>query len=411
MSEMIVKQSTSSIANLGAGPSVLGEKNASIPVGGKIRSGIQVLTPTGAGMPDAVEIYNRGVSKGVSFKAIGSALYKKFNKTLLMPKNVPYFTVRQEDFTIPGAAKFIMDNYATDGAEGYQLYGFPVIFPLDNWQAIMPHEFACYTAGEKKYWSEYDAAGNRLCMTHIPIEVINGVAHRPAAGRQHIPRPDIADGICNPDCCPEYQSRACKLSGRFLFYIPGLAGAKAISLGTNSIYSMMNARQQLEMVAFITGGKISGTHNGQPLFWISKRREPVSHIDPKTGKAKKVDQYLISLDANIDMTGLYQRSEAANMLAAGERAAEALGYVPPDDIDDIDTIEHITDSETLSDPVPVDGAPVVAESLLLEKIENATTYDDLVVVADLLSEIHDREAVKRLRSAMAAQYENIGGQS
>jgi len=430
MTDMVVKQSqNNSIANLGSGHSVLGQSQASIPVGGRIRSGIMILTAAGAKMPEAVKIYKEGVAAGKSFKQIGQDLKKVTDKIILRPSNAPYFTVRQDDFSVPHAAQFIIDNFADTGPSGQQVYRFPVIFPVDNWQAVMPHEFACFTAGEKKYWSEYDADGNRLCMTRQTVPVTNGKAQRLSGGRQAIQRKDNG-GICNPDECPEYQSQPqkCKLSGRFIFFIPGLHGAKAVDLPTNSIYSLMEARQQLEMVSFITGGKISGTHNGKALFYISKKEKAVSMIDPKTGKPKRVKQFLISLDANIDMTQMYHQNEDQNLLASGGQAAAALGheqgptdddhmyedpadgeFIPADVVVEEDTNPTPAPSNVEAKPEPANGAPDISEELLLNKIEGASTQDDLSVVADLLSELPDKEAVKRVQKAMSEMYKHLGG--
>jgi len=416
MKEMTITQ-TNSIANIGEGPSVLGQSQASIPIGGKIRAGIMVLTKASQSNKQAVKIYNEGVAAGKAFNIIGSELHKATNGSAkLTPKNAPYFTVRESDFNIPGSAKIMMDTFAEDRGDGNgrQLYSFPILFPVDNWQAVMPHLFECFTAGERKYWSEYDQDGNRKCMTMQEVKA----GHRPAGGRLVIPRKEN-NGLCNPDVCPEYQQKKCTMSGKFIFYVPGIAGASAIALPTRSIYSMIQARQQMEMVAFITGGKISGTWHGKPIFHISKKLEKVSMIDQKTGKAKRVGQYLISLDANVDMSEMFKQSESPALLKSGQQAAAALGHDVEEFDDDIFIDGDVVSEESHDVGQPVnEPAQVVTqkpepetaapdEVALMKKIAEAKSQDELTDVAAVLPEMTNKAAIKRVREAMSARYKEL----
>jgi hypothetical protein len=38
------------------------------------------------------------------------------------------------------------------------------------------------------------------------------------------------DGLCDPECCHEYQTHLCSLSGRFIFFIPGIKSIGAFEL-------------------------------------------------------------------------------------------------------------------------------------------------------------------------------------
>jgi hypothetical protein len=67
----------------------------------------------------------------------------------------------------------------------------------------------------------------------------------------------------------------------------------------------MGARQKLEMVSMMTGGRISGLFHDRPIFYITKMQKEISRID-ETGKAKKTKQWLIVLDADMDMTSVFQ---------------------------------------------------------------------------------------------------------
>ncbi|NCC28998.1 MAG: hypothetical protein EOM22_12870, partial [Gammaproteobacteria bacterium] len=295
------------IASLGTGMSILAERPVQIPIGGTIRSGIMVLTRDFANNERAKEIYAEGLDAGVAFKAINDKIKRELNlqKNPMTPKNAPYFTVRPGDFSMPEIADRIMELYGEDGEHGFQLYRFPVIFPVDQWLAVLPHEFACYSANERRYWSEYGPDGTRYCKTHAQVEMDpkNRRARKVFGGRRVVLRDDN-QGVCQPNTCDEYQRGECALAGRFVFYVPGVPGTKAIQLPTRSIYSLQAARQQLELVAYVRGGRISGKHNGEPIFWIAKKQDEVSMIDPATGKPKRVKQFLISLEANIDMTAM-----------------------------------------------------------------------------------------------------------
>lgn len=55
-------------------PRVLGQGSARIPIAGKIRAGIKVLSKRAAGEPRAREIYERGLRDGQSFDRIEQAL-------------------------------------------------------------------------------------------------------------------------------------------------------------------------------------------------------------------------------------------------------------------------------------------------------------------------------------------------
>lgn len=311
-------------------PSLLGEQAIEIPVGGTIRSGIMVPTREAAKNVALVEAYQTGVDAGDSFKSLNDRLKKDFNlqKNPLTPRNAPYFSVRPDDFAMPEIAGRILDLYGEDRGEGQHLYRFPVVFPVDQRLSVIPHQFAAYTASERRYWSEYGADGTRYCMMKAPVERDPRARRAPKVwgGRASILRPDNG-GTCEPNKCAEYQSGMCALTGRFVFYVPGIPGVKAIQLKTRSIYSLRAALEQLSLVGFIRGGRISGLHDGQPLFWITKREEEVSMLD-QDGKPKRVKQYLIALESSIDMTAmmssapqLEQRASEAVASLEGSQAA------------------------------------------------------------------------------------------
>ncbi|HET8550935.1 MAG TPA: hypothetical protein VFM97_00480 [Gammaproteobacteria bacterium] len=382
------------MAALGAGHSVLGERAVRIPTGGKIRAGIKVLTSTARAKPKAADIYAAGVGRGESYAAIEKRLRAEcgFERSPLTPKNVPYFTVRRSDFAMPEVADTIMELYGEERESGFHLYRFPVVFPVDSWQAVMPHGLKTYTRNQLVYWSEYGPDGTRYCkMREQPRQdARNRRAHRAFGGRPEVLRPEN-NGICDPDHCPQYQNRQCNLSGSLLFFIPNVPGSSAIELPTTSFYSMQQARQKMEMVAFIRGGKISGTVNGRPIFYLTKAQREVSMLDPQTGEPKRVKQWLIELEADIDMTALFRAGESRARLESGQSAA-ALLEGPAGDADDdaefdVETGEIAPPAEEPeTEPEPTEPPPAsddkeavkAARRAVMERIEALSITPDAI---------------------------------
>ena len=78
----------------------------------------------------------------------------------------------RDSFPNPELATQILDLHGEDRGEGRRLYRFPVVFPTDRWQSVMPHELATWGAQDKRFWSEYSTDGRwRHCMTHAPVPV------------------------------------------------------------------------------------------------------------------------------------------------------------------------------------------------------------------------------------------------
>ena len=316
-------------------PTLLGQGVARLPTGGKIRAGIKVLTRRAAEVPQAQTIYDQGLAQGQSFDQIERALTEALPrlKTPLVPRNVPWFTVRAQDFANPELAEQILALYGEDRGEGRHLYRFPVVFPTDRWQSVMPHELATWGANEKRFWSEYSVDGRlRHCVTHapVPVDATGRRTVRLFGGRKSVQRDDNA-GLCQPESCAEYQQRQCNLTGRFVFFIPGIRAISAFELHTRSFYAMQAAIQTFETVAFLRGGRLAGflDRQGTP-FYLTKRLKQVSHID-ETGRAVRVPQWIIALDAPVDVaTLLREHDDAEAVLAQAEGAARILQEPPPD---------------------------------------------------------------------------------
>ncbi|HRH88902.1 MAG TPA: hypothetical protein PLO41_18790 [Rubrivivax sp.] len=313
-------------------PTLLGRSALRIPVGGRIRAGIKVLTRRAAESAQAREVYEAGVAEGRGFDAIERQLAAVLPdlKNPLTPKNVPYFTVRGEDFPNPELARQIMDLYAEDRGDGVlRLYRFPVVFPADAWQHVMPHELVTWTSSERRFWSEYSEDGQtRYCKTYEqpPATGEGRRVVRMFGGRKVTLRPENS-GVCDPETCPEYQTKKCNLSGRFIFFIPGIKSISAFELPTNSFYAMQAAIEKFQTIAFMRGGRISGFLDGQRTpFFISKRLVEVSRIDEE-GKPGRVTQWLIELEAPVDPTALLRNDDGLDAVEtrAGEAAAVLQG--------------------------------------------------------------------------------------
>lgn len=310
-------------------PTLLGQGPARIPTGGKIRAGIKVLTKKAADNPTAQAIYERGVAANQSFDDIARAITQAVPdlRTPLIPKNVAWFTVRPGDFPNPAMAGQILDAYGEVREDSVRrLYRFPVVFPADRWQTVMPHELVAWGANDKKFWSEYAPDGRERyckCYAPVPLEQHGKRAVRVFGGRKTVLRADNS-GICNPETCPEFQSRQCNLSGRFLFYIPGIRTIDAFELQTNSFYAMSRAIEQFEALSFLRGGRISGfLDGGHTPFYLTKKLREVPYIDDY-GQAVRAAHWIIELEAPIDITALLRANADETALLHAHAAAQVL---------------------------------------------------------------------------------------
>nr|WP_297383461.1 hypothetical protein [uncultured Roseateles sp.] len=316
-------------------PTLLGRGPARIPTGGKIRPGIMVLTRRAAETPEAKAIYERGVADGLSFEQIEHALAEALPhlKSPLAPRNVPWFTVRAQDFANPEIARQILEAYGEDRGKGHRLYRFPVVFPSDHWQSVMPHELAAWTTHEKRFWSQYSPDGLvRYCMSPAPIPVDHTGRRsiRIFGGRKAVQREENG-GICDPESCREYQARQCNLTGRFLFFIPGIRSISAFELPTTSFYAMSNAIRCFQAIGHMRGGRISGfLGRERATFFVMKTLKEVAHIDEQ-GRAVRVPQWIIELEAPVDVTALLRDYEdQETVLAQAQLATQVLeGEVSP----------------------------------------------------------------------------------
>ncbi|CAH0353289.1 hypothetical protein [Aquabacterium sp. CECT 9606] len=319
-------------------PTLLGQGPARIPTGGKIRAGIKVLTRKAAEQPQAQRLYDEGVEAGQSFDQIERAIVSALPqlKSPLIPRNVPWFTVRAQDFPNPETPKQILQTYGDDRGEGLHLYRFPIVFPSDHWQTVMPHELAAWGAQDKRYWSQYSADGRvRHCVCHapVPMDSTGRRSIRIFGGRKTVLREDNG-GICEPEACIDYQQRRCNLTGRFLFFIPGIRSISAFELPTTSFYAMNAAIQRFETIGFLRGGRISGFLDRERTpFYLTKRLMDVAHID-ENGQPTRVSQWIIELEAPVDVTALLRdREDEDTTIVHAQLASQVLEGLPRASLD------------------------------------------------------------------------------
>lgn len=356
----------------GGPPTLLGQGPARIPTGGRIRAGIKVLTRKAAEQPQAQRLYDEGVEAGQSFDQIERAIVSALPqlKSPLVPRNVPWFTVRAQDFPNPETARQILEAHGEDRGEGLHLYRFPVVFPSDSWQTVMPHELAAWGAQDKRYWSQYSPDGRvRHCMCHAPVPMDTGGrrAIRIFGGRKTVARKDNG-GICEPETCADYQQRRCNLTGRFVFFIPGIRSISAFELPTTSFYAMNAAIQKFETIGFLRGGRISGFLDRERTpFYLTKRLMDVAHID-ELGLPTRVSQWIIELEAPVDVTALLRdREDEETAIAHAQLASQLLEGEPALDAQDR--------------PIPVDVVPVERTPPAPVMQEGEPTLDQLLAQA------------------------------
>lgn len=310
---------------------LMGKREALAPrVSGKIRPGIMILTKNGETNKKAGVLYEQGVAAGKSFEEINDQISKECGTSLLRPVNTPFFTVRRSDFAMPEVADVIMQRFAEAREDGVKrLYRFPVVFGSDEITRILDFRFQMFTASGLKFWSaESEDGQQRLCRMFAPLpkdEKTQRVVRMPG-GRSVIARQDNG-GLCNPEKCPEFQTGQCKMRGQLLFYIPGIPGSGMIEIPTGSKNFGFDSEARLQEILRL-GGALPTLIDGKPVFWLTKRlRRDMPMIDYANGKTTRTDQWIIEIEADLDMS----RLRAANQpLLLQNQAAQAAAVLTGD---------------------------------------------------------------------------------
>ena len=332
-------------------PSVLGPflsfSATSLPVSGRIRAGKKVLSKAAASIPRAKQIFDSGVAAGKSSGAIENEIVREvggFETSPLVPVNSIEFFVNRRDFTNPDNADEILRLYGAGGV----LREFPVVFPINDVKLAMKHGFEAHTASGLENWSEELQDGSMACVMYEPI----------APGGKHKrfgTRDTKIVGPCNPKICPMYGNKKCSYVASLRFYVPGIKGHGLIDLRFTSIYAADYARKSLAMAMAVLG-RISGTIEGQPIFWISKKEEEVSRIDIKKGKAVRAKHFIIHLEARIDMVRAIVSAERNLPNVAQLTGQDSLH--PQLLMDVLDVSDDVSDEDVAPEPSPTnDVAP------------------------------------------------------
>ncbi|EGQ61187.1 hypothetical protein GGI1_05056, partial [Acidithiobacillus sp. GGI-221] len=298
---------------------------------GKIRPGIKILKRSVANNPKAVAIYNEELRKGNGFTGADKELEKAGFKNALVPHNEAFFSVWRHEFPDPTLADRILDAYGEQRGDDpvKRLYRFPILFYHLSANEIIDGSLQCFKSGGIKFWSEYKADGTRVCMMKQkpPVSRQTQRVVRTFGGRKDVLRPENG-GICDPENCPEYQNMECSERFQILGYIPGVCKASdLLGIPTGSYYSTDHMRQVIQQVASVCGGeiplRIQRGAQGNPLFWISKHWEEVTRIDDR-GDRKNKGQWLIHLDADIELALLMDIHDAFNRASNATQAYKAL---------------------------------------------------------------------------------------
>ncbi|MHB8252897.1 MAG: recombination directionality factor [Acidiferrobacter sp.] len=304
-----------------------------VPLGGRIRPGTKMLTQAAASNPKIREMCDAGRAQKKPWSQIEKEIRGAIpdcGKRIFSPVNTPFFRVERADFDNPDTAVRIMKLYGdpdrngealfTDGPVAYRLYRFPAVFYAEREQ-ILTHDLACYTAGGLKYWAETEN-NIRVCKQYAPPTKTQGAKRvvRHYGGRPVVLRPEN-DGRCVPANCPEYQARQCTEAWEILFYIYGVDDIRPLKMVSRGYYGMKDVENVLKQVEMVRGS-ITGLHNGKPLFYFAKKQMEVVMLDPEDGQPKRVKQWEITLEAQIDSCALLDRQRQA--LSRGDQAVALL---------------------------------------------------------------------------------------
>jgi len=325
-------------------------------LGGKIRSGIKVLTNAAKNDSRAVALYDQGVAQRMKFSEIEKQIKEKLGMNNPMyPRNTPYFNVAASDFGMPEIANLIVETYGEirQGDTEKRLYRFPVVFHSDDLNKVYPNEFRRY-GGDPGYESHYGEDGQRYCR-FLPAVTQEMLATQKAQRIKRPPRREkVVRGKCEPEICPEFLQGQCKFRGRLQFYIPKIPTTGLMGLETSSEYAAENIWADLERIRDAFGGipRANPKKPGAFLFYITKVQEQRTYFD-ESGQKKIGMQWVPKLQADIDMGELLTSGMSPQLqnhvspvawLAAPKGMPEALALPTPQEVQ----IQHGEPSQNAS---------------------------------------------------------------
>ena len=291
-----------------------------VRLGGKIRSGIKVLTKAAQNNPRAVAIYAEGLEKREKFTDIEKRIKDATNiANPMYPRNTPFFNVAASDFGMPEIASLIVDTYGetrTEHSNRKQLYRFPVVFHSDDLNEVYPNSFKRH-GFEPHYESHYGEDGERYCR-YLPAVSDEKAAEIRTRRIKKMPRREkVVRGRCDPGTCHEFGQGQCKFRGRLLFYVPGIPTTGMLGMETSSEYAAEGIWSDLERIrdALGTIPRWNPNKPGAPIFWITKSLEPRTYFD-ENGKKQSGFQWVPKLQADIDIGALLSSGKPIELPSA-----------------------------------------------------------------------------------------------
>jgi hypothetical protein len=278
---------------------ILGHKDR-LRCGGVIRTGVKVIKSSASA--DQKKLFAELEAQGFGYDDIDRKLggAPKTSKSLLYPKNVDFFVIRDSDFTRAADAQYIREHFADpDG----KVRRFPVWFSVGEIDRAIPHGFRAFDGSGLAAASFYE--GKDLKVRYLPK------GHVGPSKREHW---KVAPFDPNKD---ERSPAGHKMDfgGFYRFNVPGLRGFDEIVIPTRSWYGMSYSVALLRRVISILG-RFGGLLDGQPFFEMVKSPEEVR--DPK---GNRVIQFIPVLELSIDPMELARYAEPG---AAAIRAQKAM---------------------------------------------------------------------------------------
>lgn len=363
-----------------------------VRLGGKIRSGIKLLTRNAESNPKAVAIYAEGVAKRQKFSEIEKRIKDQTNiSNPMYPRNTPYFTVAASDFGMPEIASRIVEIYGEirDGDTEKQLYRFPVVFHSDDLNEVYPNQFKRH-GHEPHYESHYGEDGVRYCRYLPDITADQAEAIRIKRLKKVPRREKVIRGQCDPGACNEFGQGQCKFRGRLLFYVPGIPTTGLLGMETSSEYAAERIWSDLESIrdALGTLPRVHPTKPGEPIFWITKSLESRTYFDER-GDRKNGFQWVPKLQADIDV-GTLLTSGRANGHPAHQAPVAWLSQ--PKGMPDAILLPHAEDASGSNDAqVDLQVATGLIDDLADEDLDRqlAVVIDSMELERDMVMRYFD----------------------
>jgi hypothetical protein len=394
-----------------------------LPKAGVIRPGIKALKKSCSA--DDQKIYYRMLEEGATWDEIDRAIGKDNNgKSKLIPENVDYFTIRPEDCKNQNDAKRLHELYADpDG----RIRSLPVWFSVNEWHNLIPHGLRAFGKMQGiRYFSDIiekqstDGRKEFVRVCRYPLQVEPG--RRIYGGRRY------GERQCDPGNCSEYQSGNCSFGGVICCHIPGVRGVGAWLIPTTSWYSLSNIKSTLDIVTNLTRGRIAGLVEPsadspnlfKTVFRIRKVTETVSMIDIKSGNPTKVEQGLIHLDVDIDLTELAVTYNNQRLITTGFSSAALLNgktesmtsqasllNKPSDDVTGISDVDKTTETKEENNTAPANTGKTLtvnAEKLFGILAEKYDTNEQIRAAMERLTkknsffDLTDEEAIRAIES-------------